>query len=287
MGSVIHGKSHEALKFLRSKPATLAVFWIYASRTNNEGMAWPSLRGLAQDTGWSVDTCKDARKWLVEHGALERVTEYIRPDWRKLEEKDRTKRVNLDRTEYYRPTGYIEIAEKRYHMLYFGQQEPSTIEEVPPDVLPRRTSAASDMQPGSTELSTNESELDTTTTPRAASNGVMKKPKSELTPVQQIITLVNQKHIMLSGMDLEHIKDEVENTPLENIIAAINLAVDRKKLFWGYVQGILNRQRLERDAELKKKHQEQERDQKVAAQLEKVFAQKRALVMGEGVDDAA
>lgn len=171
MGS-IHGLSHKALKHFRKKPAALAVYWIYVSRTNNEGVSWPTIRGLKRDTGWAADTCAEARAWLVEHKALDPVKDYIPPAWRNLDPKLKTQRVNLDQSEYYRPTGYIIIGDTKFHMLYFGAMEVSDIEthdDKDVDVLPDRTSSASNndsaqQRSGSTELDSSISELDTINT---------------------------------------------------------------------------------------------------------------------------
>jgi len=142
MSNIIHGLSHKALKYMRKRPATLAVYWIYISRTNHENVAWPSIRGLERDTAWNRTTCQEARAWLVEHQALERVSDYIRPEWRGLDEKELKQKRNLDRAEYYRPTGHIVIDGEVFPMLYFGKSEVSDIESS--DVLPRRTPMASD-----------------------------------------------------------------------------------------------------------------------------------------------
>jgi hypothetical protein len=121
--SVIHGGSHAALKYFREKPAALAVYWLYVSRTNHEGVAWPSLRGLETSTGWNKDTCAEARDWLVFVGALEPVEKYVRPQWREMEAKDLRRRKNLDHAQYFRMTGYIEVGGTRTPMLYAPQME--------------------------------------------------------------------------------------------------------------------------------------------------------------------
>lgn len=129
MSNTIHGSSHQVIKFMRKNSAALAVYWIYISRTNAENVAYPALRKLAVDTGWSINLCKDARDWLVEHKALEEVSDYVRPSWRTLEENEKKKKLNLDKAEYYRPTGNIEIDGKSYSLLYFGNRELSDIEQ--------------------------------------------------------------------------------------------------------------------------------------------------------------
>lgn len=179
--STIHGLSHKAIKHFRDKPAALAVYWIYCSRTNNEGVAWPSLRGLAESTGWNTTTVSKARKWLVEHGALERVSDYVRKAWRALPDADRRKAVGLDKSEYYRVTGTIEIDGTRHDLLYFGghtvvdgfdneRAESPVLDaaelDADVDVPPGRTSTPSNIDAvdhlrGGTELDSN-SQLDST-----------------------------------------------------------------------------------------------------------------------------
>jgi hypothetical protein len=146
----IHGKSHQVIKHFRKKPAALAVYWIYVSRANYENVSFPSVSGLGRDTGWNRDTCAAARKWLVEHGALELVKDYVRPKWRDLPKKELQIKKHLDRSEYYRPTGKLIIDGVVHNLLYFGGEESSNIEEeltpepnTPPDVPPRRLSNAS------------------------------------------------------------------------------------------------------------------------------------------------
>lgn len=170
--SSIHGLSHKALKYFRKKPATLAVYWIYVSRTNNEGVAWPTIRGLKRDTGWSADSCVDARAWLVKHEALEKINGYVQPSWRGLDDKTRAQRVNLDQSEYYRPTGYIVVDDVKYSMLYFGAMEASDIEsegQGSAHVRRHRTSTAPnndaiDQRPDRTELDSSISDLGTSNT---------------------------------------------------------------------------------------------------------------------------
>ena len=161
--STIHGRSTKAIKLFRDKPAALAVYWIYCARRNHEGIAYPSVRGLMADTGCSTNPVYDARSWLVEHKALEKITdEYVRPEWRTLPECDRKHLVSFDKAEYYRVTGYIMVDEKRYDMLYapasdaddVSQQDTSHSqrddENKSPDVSLHETS---DVSPGDTQVS--------------------------------------------------------------------------------------------------------------------------------------
>jgi hypothetical protein len=125
MTGAVHGHSHRAIHFLREHPATLAVFWIYVSRTNKDNVAWSSLRGLVKSTGWSINECTAGRDWLIDHEALEVISDYVRPDWRKLPESQRKRKIALDRTLYCRPTGYLKINGDTYPLLYFGASEPA------------------------------------------------------------------------------------------------------------------------------------------------------------------
>lgn len=126
--AAIHGLSHKALKHFHKYPAALAIYWIYVSRLNNEGVAYPSLNGLVKDTGYAKPTCQKARAWLVECKALERVDDYIRREWRDLDAKDKKRKLDLDKSEYYRPTGYIEVDGERFSLLYYGALEKSEVD---------------------------------------------------------------------------------------------------------------------------------------------------------------
>src|SRR6185295_16293387 len=128
MSRTIHGQSHKAIKAFRKKPASLTVYWIYVSRMNNEGVAWPSVAGLGKDTGWNKDTCMEGRAYLVSLGALEKVDGYVRPDWRDLPLAEKTRKLNLDQSEYYRPTGFIIWKGEKLPMLYNGGDEAADID---------------------------------------------------------------------------------------------------------------------------------------------------------------
>jgi hypothetical protein len=158
--STIHGKSHQAIKHFRKHGAALAVYWIYLSRTNKDNVAWPSIRGLVRETGFSTASCLSARQWLVTHGVLERVEGYIRPQWRNLEKQILAQKINLDRNEYYRPSGVLIINEDILPLLYISGDEPSTVEDEAPDVLTSRTSNGSNVGASETELNINKTELD-------------------------------------------------------------------------------------------------------------------------------
>lgn len=126
--AAIHGLSHKALRHFHKYPAALAIYWIYVSRLNNEGVAYPSLNGLVKDTGYAKPTCQKARAWLVECNALEKVDGYIRREWREIDPKDKKRKLDLDKSEYYRPTGYIEVEGERFSLLYYGALEKSEVD---------------------------------------------------------------------------------------------------------------------------------------------------------------
>ena len=223
MSGAIHGKSHAALKYFHKTPAALAVYWIYVSRCNYENVAWPSLKGLARDTGWHKNTCHEGRNWLIEHQALERIQPYIRPDWRHLEPKEQQRRINLDKSEYYRPTGYIQIGAQQHKLLYFGGDEPSTID----DGLPDRTSgkgghrAVVDVGPDAIELDSR-IELDSSNQER----------DTQLSEIEKRVTAV------LTQLKLAEIKFDRTDYP------------DRRVLIAGIIEryGLINVQQAIKDS---------------------------------------
>ena len=152
MGAVIHGASHKALKHFRKNPAALSVYWNYCARTNYENVAFPSLRLLAKDTSWSTNACKEARDWLVEHGALERVPDYIRPAWRNLAEGEKRRRIGMDRSQYFRPTGVLCIKGTTFSLLYEAQRDNEDTSDTSLDVSPHETSYAVEHPHDDTEL---------------------------------------------------------------------------------------------------------------------------------------
>lgn len=171
--STIHGKSHAAIRFFRQCSASLEVYWIYISRTNYENVAWPSSKGLAKGTDFNKNTVLKARRWLVEHGALERVKDYTRPEWRGLPEKERKVKLALDHNEYYRPTGKLKVSETEYVLLYFPQSEPSDIES--DDGLPGQPTTVSTDDAASPEL---DSTLTDTNVSVAQSEPVKENPEA-------------------------------------------------------------------------------------------------------------
>lgn len=180
MSRTIHGLSHKGIKAFREKSAALAVYWIYVSRMNNEGVAWPSANGLARDTGWNKEAVLDGRQCLVALQALEDVPDYIRPEWRALSGQERAKKLNLDRSEYYRPTGHIVLNGVKYPMLYNGSDEISDIDDNSADGRNRRPSKGSTVD--SVDGRQNPPELDSPSHLDSKSKGNSKKKKGESIP---------------------------------------------------------------------------------------------------------
>lgn len=186
MSRIVHGHSHKALKHFRKCPAALSVYWVYIARANIDNVAWPSIRGLAEDTGWSRTECHKARLWLVECNAIKEDTDYIRPMWRHLPAQKLAQKRNFDRAKYYRPTGFIEPSgdplRLYFDLLYAPENreaDPHVDTDESADVLQGSTSDACttglDIQQGGTELNTiEENELDSTSSDPNGSDAVIK-----------------------------------------------------------------------------------------------------------------
>lgn len=203
MSRTIHGLSHQALKYLRDKPAALAVFWDYVSRANYEGIAWPSVAGLSRDTGWSHRTCFEARKWLVECGALERIENYVRPDWRDKKPQDKQRYINFDHAEYYRPTGRLTINSNTYSLLYIGDNEQGDETNPISDVIPGATSTGVYIGADSTELDSNEEELgsrETITARETAPSDQPEKPKRQRSENQRRLDAMVDAMVLAFGL---------------------------------------------------------------------------------------
>lgn len=123
-GHTIDGRSCAGIKHLDKQRKAQTIYWIYASRVNQENVAWPGIESLSNDADTSKHTAGAARKWLIEHKALEPVPDYVRPDWRELPAQERARKLNFDRAEYFRPTGFIEWEGERYPISIFNSHVP-------------------------------------------------------------------------------------------------------------------------------------------------------------------
>lgn len=147
MSRLIHWESPKALRLFRKNPASLAVYWCYVSRMNNEAIAYPSIRGIARETGWNTKTVHKARQYLIEIGALTPVDKGVRADLaKKYTGPELQRRVNLDRSEFYRVNDTFTVAGETYCMLFNGAQQRAAIDEPEQADVPSGTTwAASNM----------------------------------------------------------------------------------------------------------------------------------------------
>ena len=274
---VIHGGSHAAIRFMRQAPASLAVYWLYLAHANDEGVAWPTLRGLRTETGWSINECHDGRRWLVEHGALEAVTGYIRPQWRELPAQQRARRINLDQSEYYRTTGVLVVKGKTYPMLFealpqLSHVTPDETWEQSTDVTPDETSTGapagshvtpgeswepapmthrvahrtvSDMQPGVTELDSSTTELDSSSTQLGLKSSSLEPPRESETAVvddsdrPNVFTWYENAFGPLTPALADTLRDAANEWPAQWLKDAFKEAVEHNGRSWAYVRTIL------------------------------------------------
>ena len=211
-------------------------------------MAWPSLRGLAHDTGWSsLGAVQKARHWLVKNGAIERVEDYVRPAWRDLPLPARTRLVNLDRSEYYRVTGVLVVGDKALPMLYENPHQDDEISHVSSD----RTSTARDVGRRDTELDlSSDLQLDTikavVVEPAATAAGI------ETTPERPNVFVVYEKNIgVISQIVGDQIKIAVDEFSENLVEDAIKEAALNNVHRWSYISAIL--ERWKRDGKTPKK----------------------------------
>lgn len=130
MSRTVHHDFRNAVKLLRKEPAALAVYMIYVSRMDNQAVAFPSIRGLSKDTGWSTRKVQDARTYLTTMGLLTRI--------------DNPSDNPMDRRAFYRVNDSFEYEGKTYYTLFNGAQVPDVRDEkehmhVLPNSTPRTT----------------------------------------------------------------------------------------------------------------------------------------------------
>lgn len=182
MASVIRGASAPMLRHFRKETAALAVYWNYCARTNQDNVATASLDQLAQDTDFCVNSCAKARKYLVELQALEPVKDYVRPEWRNLPEEELKRILNLDRSEYFRPTGYIVVDGQRQYLLFNGIDDLSRDDRSQPQTSPDLLSDVAQNDRSSAERKT----LDLS--PHATSTGDQVGSRHTTPPSEEVIS---------------------------------------------------------------------------------------------------
>lgn len=111
--TTLHWGFRAALRYFRPD-GSLAVYMAYLLHANVRGRAWPSTNLLIAETGWARASVVEAKKWLVNREALERV-EY-------------NKRVGADelslhqRLDIMQITGVIRLENEVIPLLYFNQR---------------------------------------------------------------------------------------------------------------------------------------------------------------------
>lgn len=262
---VIHGLSHAAIRYFHECPAALAVYWVYCSRTNKDNVAYPSLRGLVISTGWSINPVKEGREWLVQHGALERVEGYVRPEWRKLTDAQRRQRLAFDKSEYYRPTGVLIIQGKSaLPLLYIPSSDAAPALEAPDQEADQPTNQGERVSPDDTRqaderVSRGETSHGVNHLPRdteldslieldsikafelgSSSNGAATPSKEA---VSAVFRLYENNIGLISQIVRDEILDALKEFPQAWIEDAIREAALHNKTNWKYIAAILKRRR--------------------------------------------
>jgi len=93
---------------------TLSVYICYLLHANLRNRSWPSIELLIKETGWSRASVVGAKKWLVDHAALQKVGMMQRIG---TEEQSLHQRVDIMQV-----TGIVIIDGEAIPVLYFNQQ---------------------------------------------------------------------------------------------------------------------------------------------------------------------
>lgn len=109
----LHWGFRSVLRHFRDD-GTLAVYIAYLLHANVRNRAWPSIDLLVKETGWSRASVVEAKKWLMDHRALDRV-EY--------DQRAGADELSLhQRTDIMQVTGVVVIEGEVIPLLYFNQQ---------------------------------------------------------------------------------------------------------------------------------------------------------------------
>jgi hypothetical protein len=112
----------------RMPPRAVQLWNIYAAMINHEGVAWPSLTLLTSLLGTRKrDVASDTRRWLIAHGALEVVADYVPPAQRA--EPAAQPVPAHEAPMYVRMTGRIVIDGESFSLAYFPGLERGTEED--------------------------------------------------------------------------------------------------------------------------------------------------------------
>lgn len=96
--------------------ARLHVLMAMVLHANVRNRCWPSMRGLAKETGYALAAVNEAKKWLEEHGAIEIVKYSERVNEEKEQNANHLQNV-------YQLTGVIKFNGKTYPVQYVGKGE--------------------------------------------------------------------------------------------------------------------------------------------------------------------
>ena len=201
--STIHWDSRNVWGLM---PARAVQLWcIYAAMVNRDGVAWPSLANLTaalrlKDKGAAIE----ARRWLVDHGALEIVRGYIPLHERKGP-------ATHDQRMFVRLTGSVTIDDIRYTLLYAPGDEagadawrsmgnPTLVGNIP---LPMSENSHHD-----------QSEISHPNVVQEESDGVIAPPPFE---PQKVNDLRNDTLAQANGWQLVEAYSGVTNIPAETI----------------------------------------------------------------------
>lgn len=110
--AVLDWQLRTAMKSLREN-GRLNVLIALILHANVRNRCWPSLDCLCNDTGYGLEAVNNAKKWLIEHRAIE-VVKYAQ---RVAEEKKLPPRLNV-----YQLTGYMVVEGSIYNYLYSPNQ---------------------------------------------------------------------------------------------------------------------------------------------------------------------
>lgn len=114
----------------RMPPRAVQLWNIYAAMVNNEGVAWPSLSHLTELMGATKrDVASTARQWLIAHGALEVVADYVPPGKRGTAAANATAH---DAPMFARLTGRVVLDGQTYDLAYFPGHQAGMDEMKPP-----------------------------------------------------------------------------------------------------------------------------------------------------------
>lgn len=93
---------------------------------------WPSIPLLIDETGWSVASVNDAKKWLLEHKAIMLVPYELRVD----------EETKLPRAQHvYQLTGLLKLDDKTVPYLYMAPEAVAAVKAVLADILLSKNSA--------------------------------------------------------------------------------------------------------------------------------------------------